>query len=178
MAGRWTDADPQRKAEAAVRQGDSASLLPGREQLTGAWRLVSIELHDAAGALADPFFETGSTGLIVYDASGWMSVQISGPQRSRWEIPASRLPPVRAHDLRLKGAAYDTYYAYFGTWDYDPRSALLTHHVKSSVIPAEAGLDYVQHIELAGKRLTFTTRFHGDRGETTRTKVWERVESP
>jgi hypothetical protein len=171
------DAMPMRRAEVASRQVDASAVHPAREQLVGAWRLVSIETKNAAGLFADPFFAAGSTGLIVYDASGWVSVQISGPGRQPWPVPASRLPETRAQNLRLKGAAYDTYYAYVGTWDYDPRDARMTHHVKSSLIAAEVGVDYVQGIELAGNRLTFTSQSHETGGEElTRTKVWERID--
>ena len=49
-----------------------------RQQLIGAWRLMSIEYSDSSGQSADPFYQPDSTGLIVYDSSGWMSVHISG----------------------------------------------------------------------------------------------------
>ncbi len=147
---------------------------PPRTALIGVWHLVSIQLTTRDGTMPDPFFEAGSVGLIVYDPSGWMSVQISGPRREAWGIPATRPPTSKQRDVRLKAAAFDSYYAYFGTWDYDERGATMIHHVKASVIPAEVGLDYSQQVRIDGNRMTFTghAREHGE--DMTRTKIWER----
>lgn len=162
----------------AAHAADAGLGVPSREALIGAWRLIGIELSTRDGTRPDPFFEAGSTGLIVYDPSGWMSVQISGPQRVPWDIPAARPRNAKQRDLRLKAAAYDSYYAYFGTWQYDEHSAVMIHHVKSSVIPAEAGLDYSQQIRIDGNRMTFIGHVleHGE--DITRTKTWERVGDP
>jgi Lipocalin-like domain len=149
-----------------------------RQQLIGAWRLVSIEFSGQSGPVVDPFYQADSVGIIVYDSSGWMSVQIAAPQRRAWKVPASRLPPAAgAHETQLKAAAFDTYYAYFGTWDYDEATSVVTHHVKSSLLPAETGLNYAQRVTLEGGRLIFTGRDGKDGKETIRRKVWERSSS-
>ena len=151
---------------------------PPRTALIGVWHLVSIQLTTRDGTMPDPFFEAGSVGLIVYDPSGWMSVQISGPRREAWGIPATRPPTSKQRDVRLKAAAFDSYYAYFGTWDYDESSAVMIHHVKSSVIPAEAGLQYSQQIRIDGNRMTFIGHVRENGEDITRTKIWERVGDP
>ena len=171
------DAMPMRRAELAARP-DPPGLHPTREQLVGAWRLVSIATTSPAGAVADAFFEPGSAGLIVYEASGWMSVDITGPHRVGWPIPESRSAATLEHDMRLKAAAYDSYYAYFGTWDYDQAGSVVTHHVRSSLIPAETGLDYAQQVSVAGNRMTFTGHGRDHGHDVTRTKVWERLSPP
>ena len=75
----------------------------------------------------------------------------------------------------VEGGAFDTYYAYFGTWDLDEATSVVVHHVKSSLIPAETGLNYSQKVTLEGGRLIFTTR-NGNKGEeAVRRKVWERI---
>ena len=61
----------------------------GRDQLIGAWRLVSMDYRGPDNASVDPFYQPDSTGLIIYDASGWMSVHIAGPHRQAWKVPAS-----------------------------------------------------------------------------------------
>jgi hypothetical protein len=146
-----------------------------RQQLIGAWRLIGIEYSDSSGQIADPFYQANSTGLIVYDSSGWMSVHISAPHRPAFEVPASRSTPTTAREAPLKAAAFDTYYAYFGTWDLDEASSVVTHHVESSLIPAESGLRYAQKAAIEGNRLIFTV-CTATRGEqTVRRKIWERV---
>jgi len=148
-----------------------------RQRLVGAWRLVSIECSGPGGPIVDPFYQAGSTGIIVYDPSGWVSVHIAAPHRQAWDVPVSRVTSAAAaQDVRLKAAAFDTYYAYFGTWDLDEAASVILHHVKSSLIPAETGLDYAQKATLEGGRLIFTTR-NGNRGqETVRRKIWERID--
>jgi hypothetical protein len=163
-----------RSEAAAPDRGGAAT--PTRQQLVGAWRLVSITVSDSGGDLADPFYQAGSEGIIVYDSSGWLSVQIAAPNRRTFAIPesrsASRLPDP---DARMRAAAFDTYYSYFGTWDLDEANAVVTHHVKSSLIPAETGLSYAQTVTLEDGRLTFTVRDVNHGKETIRRKVWQRI---
>jgi len=162
-------------SQAASTARDGAQHLM-RQQLVGAWRLVSIEYSGPLGPIVDPFYQADSTGIIVYDSSGWMSVHIAAPHRQAWDVPASRLSSAAAgQDVQLKAAAFDTYYAYFGTWDLDETASVVNHHVKSSLIPAETGLNYSQKVTLESGRLIFTTR-DGKKGEETiRRKVWERI---
>ena len=54
-----------------------------RQQLAGAWRLVSIETTRPSGEVIYPFYGRHPEGLLMYDPSGWMSVQIeSDPKPS------------------------------------------------------------------------------------------------
>ena len=153
---------------------------PGvRQQLVGAWRLAAIEYSGPHGETVDPYYQEGSSGIIIYDSSGWMSVQITARDRRKWEVPAVRVPrPVGEEDAALKAEAFDTYYSYYGTWDFDAATSVVTHHVKSSIIPAEAGLDYPQTVTLEGGRLIFTVRSGSPGTETVRKKVWERLPMP
>lgn len=161
--------------QAASRDHGGAQNLT-RQQLVGVWRLVNIEYAGPGGARVDPFYQADSTGIIIYASSGWMSVHIAAPHRVAWEVAAARLPFTAAsQDASLKAAAFDTYYAYFGTWNLDEATSVVTHHVKSSLIPAETGMNYVQIVTLENGRLIFTTR-SGDEGkETIRRKVWEQI---
>jgi hypothetical protein len=146
-----------------------------RQQLLGAWQLVRIEYSGPSGPLADPFYQTDSTGLIVYDPSGWMSVHIAAPHRRAWDVPASRSSSSSAEDAPLKAAAFDTYYAYYGTWDLDEAASVVTHHVKSALIPAETGLDYSQQAALEGERLIFTVCTGNRSEQRIRRKIWQRI---
>jgi len=149
---------------------------PLKAQLVGAWRLVAIEYRGPRGEDTDPFYQAGSSGIIVYDASGWMSVQIDAPGRRGWDIPSTRIsPPAATEQTLLKAQAFDTYYAYYGTWDYDAARSVVTHHVKASVIPAEAGLNYAQTVTLEEGRLVFTVSSGSPGAQTVRKKVWERL---
>jgi lipocalin-like protein len=150
-----------------------------RQQLIGAWRLVSIEILGPNGPMPDPFYNAGSSGMLVYDASGWMSVQIAGQPRPAMDAAASRPTPTdTAEAARLKAAVLDTYYAYFGTWEFDEASSTVTHHIKSSLIPGETGKSYSQTISLDGAELIFTIRRERAGGAIVQKKVWKRISGP
>jgi|HubBroStandDraft_2_1064218.scaffolds.fasta_scaffold133627_2 hypothetical protein len=149
-----------------------------RQELIGVWRLVSIQIEGPTGPLLDPFYNADSTGLLVYDASGWMSVQIVGQHRPAMEAPASRPTHDTPQGAALKAAVLDTYYAYFGTWDYDETAATVTHHIKSSLIPGETGVSYSQTVTVEDGRLVFTTRREVAGGIAVQKKVWQRISGP
>jgi hypothetical protein len=150
--------------------------IPTRQQLIGAWRLVSIDFSGPNGPIVDPFYQTDSMGIIVYDSSGWMSVQIAAPHRPKLEVPALRAPSTTTRSLsRRKAAAFDTYYSYYGTWSLDEERGVVTHHVMSSLIPAETGRTYAQDVTLEDGRLIFSVRDPSHGKGTVRRKVWVRM---
>jgi Lipocalin-like domain len=150
-----------------------------RQQLIGAWQLVSIQILGPNGAMPDPFYGADPSGFLVYDASGWMSVQIVGQHRPAMDAAASRPTPTDpAETARLKAAVLDSYYAYYGTWEFDEATSMVTHHLKSSLIPGESGKSYSQTVSLEGGELIFTTRRDQAGGPTVQKKVWKRVSGP
>jgi len=147
-----------------------------RQDLIGAWRLIDIDVEGPAGREADPFYGTGSRGLLIYDASGWFSVQIEGAARPAMQIPSVR--PVAGQSdstARLKATVLDSYYAYYGTWSFDAATSTVTHHAKGALYPAEDDATYPQHVEVAGKRMSFTRTQNVAGHSTVQTKRWERV---
>jgi hypothetical protein len=80
------------------------------EALIGTWRPLTIEVLGPTGPLPDPLFWPCSQGLIMYDRSGWVSVQIYAPNR-----PPAKGPPkisgakLSVGDAGLKAAGFDTY---------------------------------------------------------------------
>jgi multidrug efflux pump subunit AcrA (membrane-fusion protein) len=147
-----------------------------RQELIGAWRLISIEILGPNGTAVDPFYNADPSGILIYDPSGWMSVQIVGQPRPAMEVPASRPAPAdAAQDARVKAAVLDTYYAYFGTWEYDEATSTVTHHLESSLIPGETGMSYSQKVAVEGGQLIFTVREETAGGAVVRKKVWKRI---
>lgn len=147
-----------------------------REELIGAWRLVRIEYSGPHGSTVDPFYQADSTGLLIYDASGRMSVRIAAPGRRSFETPSRRpTPDDDAKLAALKVSAFDSYYAYDGTWDFHADTSELVHHVASSLLPAENGMTYTQKVSLEGDRLVFSNRGVEQGEATERRKIWERI---
>jgi hypothetical protein len=147
-----------------------------RQDLIGAWRLVDIEVEGPAGLEADPFYGKGSRGLLIYDASGWFSVQIESSGRPAMPVPSVR-PAVEPSDstARLKAKVLDSYYAYYGTWSFDQATSTVTHHAKGALYPAEDDATYPQRVEVLGKAMIFTRSQTIAGHSTVQKKAWERV---
>jgi hypothetical protein len=150
-----------------------------KQAIVGAWRLISIEYSGPNGALADPVFGPNPQGIIIYEQSGWMSVQIVTANRPVMTRPATRTSGVvTSDDAKLAAGAFDTYYAYFGTWDYNADTSVITHHLKSSLLPYETGLDYRREVTFDGVHLKLIARSQEGGEERQRTLVWTRVSAP
>ena len=147
-----------------------------RQDLVGAWQLLSIQIDTPAGPRPDPFYGASCSGLLIYDASGWMSVQINAQNRPPLPVPDSRPTPSEATEAaQLKAAALDSYYAYVGTWTLDESRAAITHHIASALYPGEGGARYTQSVALQGTTLTLTVRRVLPSGPVTQTKTWRRL---
>ena len=147
-----------------------------QQDLIGAWRLMDIEVKGSAGRELDPFYGSGSRGLLIYDASGWFSVQIEGSGRPEVQVPSTRPAPAQSESTaRLDAAALNSYYAYYGTWSFDEATSTVTHHAKGALYPSEDNATYPQHVEVVGRRMIFV-RTQTIAGHTTvQTKSWERL---
>ena len=75
----------------------------------------------------------------------------------------------------MKVSAFDSYYAYDGTWEFNAATSEIAHHVASSLLAAESGVTYTQKVSLEGGHLVFTNRSGAPGRETVRLKIWERV---
>ena len=147
------------------------------DQLVGAWQLVSLETVRPNGEVIFPYYGKHPKGLIIYDRSGRMSVQIAAD-------PAPTVPPTSSRESVLsaspadKSKAFDGYYAYYGTWTFDAANSTVTHHIQQSLAPGERGEDAVRHFVLDGDRLILTAKTHEMGEDHERKIVWQRVASP
>jgi hypothetical protein len=151
---------------AAPPQNDTAG------KLVGAWRLVSIQGTDATFHFAYDH----PTGILIYDRSGWMSVQIA--------IKGQRKPFVNGPaggTGEEKAAAFDSYVTYYGPWTLDLKEQTVTHHIADSTSPNWRGHDNVRWFEFQGNnRLVLIPREDGnggviDRKNATFKLLWERI---
>jgi hypothetical protein len=133
------------------------------EGLFGAWRLLSLDAIKANGEATTGWLGRKPTGLLVYDRSGYMSVQIMSGPRER---------SVERDKNRPSGPAY---YAYFGAFDVDDRVHTITHIVLGSLRSEEVGVTYTQDFELSHDELTLLTARHLVDGEERRNRIaWQR----
>lgn len=157
----------------------SASAKPKPDKLTkqflGVWRLAAIESQPPGR----PDFYVKPTGVIFYDPSGWMSVQIAN--KSDRKPFATFLADARTATLEAKAAAYDSYLAYYGTFTVDAKSQTVTHHLEDYSFPGRRGTDNVRWFEFQGaNRLVLTPVEDGkggvlDRKDAKYKLIWERV---
>lgn len=142
------------------------------EKIIGAWRLASVE--------GDSPFRNVSydhpTGLIVYDRSGWMSVQIA--------VHGERKPFAKgmsAGTPEEKAEAFDTYVAYYGTYTVDAAAGTVTHHVVDYSYPGNRGRENVRWFEFQGEsRIVLIPVEDGKGGKLNRKDAtykltWERI---
>jgi hypothetical protein len=141
-------------------------------KLVGAWRLVSIQGTDANFH----FDFDHPTGLIVYDRSGWMSVQI--------DVKGTRKPFANGHagTAEEKISAFDNYIAYYGKYTLDLKAQTVTHHIEDASRPNSRGVDNVRWFEFKDKgHLLLIPREDGKGGAVERKNatfklLWERIQ--
>ena len=160
----------------SARKKPPAQAIPAAESLIGTWRLVSVETMRQNGEVIYPFYGKHPDGLLIYDRSGWMSVQIVSDPKPTVPSTSSREAFLAAAPAE-KVTAIDGYYAYFGTWTVDPRGLTVTHHIQQSLYPGERGEEGIRQLTINGNRLELMAKAH-EMGENHERKlVWERVPS-
>jgi hypothetical protein len=145
------------------------------EGLVGAWRLISVETTRSSGEVIYPFYGKHPEGLLIYDRSGWMSVQIVSDPKPVVPSTSSREGFLAATPGE-KAKAIDGYYAYFGTWTVDSSTSTVTHHIQNSLYPGERGEEGVRRLTIDGNRLTLVAKTHEMGEDHERKLVWERIQ--
>lgn len=122
-----------------------------RDQLLGVWKLVSYEFRLSDGILIHPMGQ-GVKGILIYDATGYMALQVVDPERPRFatEDWMSGTPE------EIK-SAWEGVMAYYGTFEVLEPRGMIVHHVEGSTFPNWTGIDREQFLEIAGDRLTLLT---------------------
>jgi len=167
IAGTWV-ASPVVVGQQAPKRNATA------EQLVGAWRLISVETKRPNGDTIYPFYGKHPEGLLIYDGSGWMSVQIVSDPKPSVPTVSSREAFSKATPTE-KVAAIDGFYGYYGTWSVDPSASTVTHHIRQSLYPGERGEDGVRRLLLVGNRLILSAETHEMVETHERILVWERI---
>jgi hypothetical protein len=154
----------------AAQAGPASSANP----LVGAWRLLSIETVRPNGSIIYPFYGKHPEGLIVYDASGWMSVQIASDPKPTLPRGDSRGEFLKAPPSQ-KAAAADGYYAYYGPYTVDVAKSTVTHHLRDALLPGERGKDFLRQYSIDNGKLTLLARMHELGEDHVRRLVWRKL---
>ena len=135
--------------------------------LVGAWRLVTVEDHQADGSILYPYGEK-ALGYLIYHPDGYMSATVMSAERPRLASglrPFALSPDEAATVLKTMGSAYS------GTYDFRDENTVI-HHVEAALIPNMIGQDEVRPFELKGNRLYVYTL----RPPVKTCAIWERAE--
>ena len=154
-------------AEVSAGGGDAnADAL--KDRLVGTWELSAVERRDADGVLLpapEPpaFGSPNPTGLLIYDAAGYVGLAIMQSGRPNYDQPT---PEEAMADL-------EGYSAVFGTYAVNQGESTVTAHVQGARDPRLTGTDQTSGVELVGDRLTLTRPASAD--GVHHALVWERV---
>lgn len=141
--------------------------------LLGAWSLVSAETFRQNGP-PTPAFGDRISGLLIYDRSGEMSLQIAGERPSVGDVETYEAMSPEDRMIFL-----DSYYAYFGYFDVDEAAHVVTHRVRGSLRPNELGVNYRRQFGIDGDRLTLASPPEAHAGEVLSSRlIFVRAHAP
>ena len=151
---------------------------PAAQQLIGTWRLVSIGTMRPNGEVVTEWMGPNPSGILIYDRTGHVSVQLMHDPRTIWHASLAADPHAEADaaSIEQKAAAFSGYYAYYGRYEVDEQQRVVKHHVEGSLWPSEVGFTYQRHFEIAGNRITLTTAPYKAKGEQRYNRlIFERI---
>lgn len=142
---------------------------PAGDSLIGMWRLVSVEVVRANGDRSTSHLGRKPTGIIVYDRSGIMAVQIAADPDGLG--PDDR--PVAGEPV----GSDQRYLAYTAGYRLYPEAGTVVHEVRSASDPALLGHPITRSIKVDGDRLTLGVQWRLGTGEAAQTLLhWDRVD--
>ena len=138
--------------------------------LVGTWKLISFETRLSSGEVRHPMGPE-PIGRITYDDKGHMAVIVSRFDRSSMASPDKTRAP-----LEEKGAALDSFDAYFGAYSVDEARGVVTHRIEGALFPNWVGTAQERFYLLDGDRLELSTAPIAYGGDTAiAVLAWERL---
>ena len=152
-----------------MQTSDIGSPVNDREHIApflGSWDLISFEHVLPSGEASAPF-GSSPVGLLVYDAGGRMSAQVSTGSRTNLSSDDSLEVSVEE-----AAAAWRTYFGYWGSFKVCPEEGVVVHRVEGSSFPNWIGTDQARHFRFDGaNRLVLETKSVSGRY----TLIWQRT---
>lgn len=138
-------------------------------QFVGTWKLVSTEEKLKDGS-SRPYQDVGprGTGYLIYSADGHMCAELTGADRSKWNVPATSAQKV---------AALDSFSAYCGRYEVDAVNHVMWHYPEIALDPSFVGTKHRRPYRFEGDHLIFSDKQAPDESDETVDWwkiVWER----
>lgn len=134
------------------------------DKFIGVWRLISCTQTNEDGTVLYPWGED-AIGYIMYSKENIMAVQIMRSHRNFFHVNDWSLASAEECSNLPK-----EYNAYFGTYDINQQSEVITHHIQGHLLPNLVGKKNIRKYQFNGNRLLLTT-VEGIK----RDMMWERV---
>jgi len=131
------------------------------QNFIGSWRLVSFEETQPDGEILHPYGEFPA-GLLIYDSTGHMSVQIM-----RRDRPQTSSDPDRASADEIN-KILEGFTAFFGAYEINEANQTVIHHVEGHLLPDSVGKSLRRSFEFSGDRLIL-------KPTQARRVTWERI---
>ena len=140
------------------------------KDLIGTWRLRSWTNTAGDAPAVDPLGPT-PIGYILYNADGYMAVEIMAAGRAPY-----REPDPFGGTPQERSAAIGAYLSYSGRFEVLPEEGAVIHHIEVSSYPNWVGTAQLRLVGLDGDQLTLSTRPMALGGVEQRAELaWERV---
>jgi hypothetical protein len=130
-----------------------------RDQLVGAWSLVSCDIKGF------PWCVGPHDGIAIFDASGRYAIVNTALGRPKFRDAQSSRDSYSAEEYK---AATMGLQAQYGTWLVDEAGKALTLHINGALFPNVEGNDNRQTISISGDEITLAGAFGGS-------NVWRRI---
>lgn len=142
-----------------------------KNKFIGTWKLVKAEAFRPNGEVVSYRYGSGSIGYIMYDMTGHMSVHLMQPNRPKFA--SGDLDKGTPEEIK---AAFDSYGAYFGTYEIHEAEGFVIHHVEGSLFPNNVGSDQKRFFEFVGDTLILKPPPRPQGGEQVSPRItWQRV---
>lgn len=139
-------------------------------RLVGTWDLVEFDRRDDSGKVAESYYGNSPLGVLVYTASGDMSVHLVDRRVGEFESGDFML----GSPEEIK-EAYEGYFGYFGRYSVDVPARTVTHHVEGSSFRGYTGSDMTRFFKLDGDTLSLVSGVEIEAGvPSTFHLVWRR----
>ena len=127
-----------------------------RDQFIGVYKLISCERKFKDGRIEYPYGEK-PVGRITYDKAGRMSAQLMKPGLRSTVAPGTNFGGAKADCEELRVAA-EGFIAYYGRFDIDEATKMVTHHVEACLVPSWVGTDLKRNYRFTGKNLVLSVQ--------------------
>jgi hypothetical protein len=139
------------------------------KQIIGTWKLVSWTFKNEKGEEIH-YFGKNSTGILMYDANGFMNAQLMKEERPRFASDS-----INGGSPDETFGAFHSYLAYFGRY-YEKNPGEVTHIVEGSLFPNWLGNEEIRYGRIEGERLILSTPpIRAGEAEIVFNIVWQRA---